>query len=257
MNTYTNAQLDKRLTHSTFRLYTIIYRLTQYTEEGFNLTNEEITEKIGLSSSTISASLRQLKDLGYVSISKGQKVSVEGQIRILNDGAYRTIKVTDKEAIKKSEAKKELNWKEDEKFISFYNRYREAVKSQGRPMNTNQKNAYKLYVKVKNKRELINNTNEYTRQMRETNTFLKDLSTWLNVKNELWINEEYTGKHRTYNENVDYYFYTLKTLWYKVNGSQCNTRELQDLVEKLVQAKDIDKLEGYVEKWEKKLGQVK
>jgi len=257
MNTYTNAQLDKRLTHSTFRLYTLIYRLHEMTEEGFHLTNEEITEKIGLSSSTISASLKQLKDLGYVIISKGTKVSVDGQIRILNDGAYRSIEVTDKEAIKKSEPKKELNWKKDERFISFYTRYREAVKSQGRTMNTNQKNAYKLYVKITNKRELINNTNEYTRQMRETNTYLKDLSTWLNTKNELWINDEYSGKQRTYIENVNYYFDTLKNLWYKVNGTQCNTRELQDLVERLVQDKNIEKLEEYVEKWEKKVAQVK
>jgi len=255
MKSFGEALSDKRLKDSTFRLYCCIWKAMEINNRPFVKTNKEITEYTGMSESTITRALNQLIDLDYVNVSKGQKVSVDGQIRILNDNPYRTIEVTDNIETKKT--KKELNWKEDEKFVSFFNRYREAVKSQGRPMNTNQKNAYKLYVKVKNKRELINNTNEYTRQMRETNTYLKDLSTWLNTKNELWINDEYSGKQRTYNENVDYYFYTLKTLWYKVNGSHCNTRELQDLVEKLVQAKDIEKLEYYVEKWEKKLAQVK
>jgi len=245
---------DLRLKPTTFRLYALIFNAIHYTKKGFTMTNNEIEEAIGLSNATTQRALNQLIELNYISISKGQKIRLDGQIKILNDEAYRTINVN---GLEPKKAKKELDWKEDEKFISFYNRYRDAVKSMGKKMNTNQKNAYKLYVKIKDKRELINNTNEYTRQMRETNTYLKDLSTWLNIKNEHWINDEYSGKQRTYNENVNYYFDTLRVLWYKVNGSQCNTRELRDLVEKLVRAKDIEKLEGYVEKWEKKLAQVK
>ena len=200
MKSFGEALSDKKLKDSTFRLYCCIWKSMEVNNKPFIKTNTEITDYTGMSESTITRALKQLIDLGYVTVSKGQKVNIDGQIRILNDESYRTLNVTDKVEVKKD--KKVLNWKEDEKFVSFYNRYREAIKSQGRPMNTNQKNAYKLYVKIKNKEELFSNTNEYCRQMRETNTYLKDLSTWLNVKNELWINDDYVS--RPVMKQVDY-----------------------------------------------------
>lgn len=255
MKSFGEALQDKRLKDSTFRLYCCIWKAMEINNKPFIKTNEEINEYTGMSTSTITRALNQLIDLDYVRVTKGQKVSVDGQIRILNDNPYRTIEVTDN--IDKKKTKKELDWRQDNKFVSFYNRYKEAVKSMGRPMNTNQKNAYKLYVKIKNKEELINNTNEYCRQMRATNTYLKDLSTWLNLKNELWINEEYTAVKRSYNENVEYYFDRLKSLCYQVEGHNNRVVKIREVVEKFVAEKNLAQLDELVKIWEEKLAQLK
>ena len=119
MKSFGEALSDKRLKDSTFRLYCCIWKALEVNDKPFIKTNKEITEYTGMSESTITRGINQLMDLGYITVSKGQKVSVDGQIRILNNEAYRTINVTDNiEA--KPKTKSEKNIKSEQSFELFW-----------------------------------------------------------------------------------------------------------------------------------------
>ena len=121
MKTFEEALRDKNLNDSTCRLYMCIWKNIQMTPNGFTKTNEEITEYLGHSRTTISKSIAQLIELGYITKSTGQKVNTNGQITIANGEAYRTLTVTDnvevkskKDSPKKIESIKnfEIFWKD-------------------------------------------------------------------------------------------------------------------------------------------------
>jgi len=174
MKSFGEALSDKRLKDSTFRLYCCIWKSMEVNNKPFIKTNLEITDYTGMSESTITRGIKQLIDLGYVTVSKGQKVSIEGQIRILNDNPYRTINVTDNIEVKnkKISAKKEEGIKTFEIFwnnkVKNKKGKESALKSWLRLTIEEQRLAYKMI--------------GYYYKTVEDSRYFAHVSTWLNGK---------------------------------------------------------------------------
>ena len=69
MKSFGEALQDKRLKDSTFRLYCSIWKNVEIGNKSFIKTNLEITDYTGMSESTITRGIKQLIDLGYVTVS--------------------------------------------------------------------------------------------------------------------------------------------------------------------------------------------
>jgi hypothetical protein len=175
MKSFGEALSDKRLKDSTFRLYCCVWKAMEINNKPFIKTNKEITDYTGMSESTITRALNQLIDLNYVQVSKGQKVSLDGQIRILNDNPYRTIEVTDdniKPRTQKVSQKKEEGIKTFEIFWNNKVKNKKgkeaALKSWLRLTIEEQRLAYKMI--------------GYYYKTVEDSKYFAHVSTWLNGK---------------------------------------------------------------------------
>jgi predicted transcriptional regulator len=170
-----------------FKLLHVIYEDVNSSMNECVLTNEQLAKSIGESESTVKRCISKLEESGILTRQIDKAIKTATGIK--HESNPRTINLTGLKKIKKIS-----NWKEDEKFASFYNRYRDSAKKVGSLIGANQKTAYKLYIKIKDKEELINNTNEYCRQMISTNTFIKGITSWLNNTSQHWINDDYVAR---------------------------------------------------------------
>tara|TARA_R110002051_G_scaffold319374_1_gene403337 strand:- start:1219 stop:2007 length:789 start_codon:yes stop_codon:yes gene_type:complete len=262
MKTYYQAQT--KLKPAQFMLYSAIFTTIQYTGKDFIMTDSELADKYeGLSERSITRHLPELVAEGYITLSKGQKINLNGQITILNDGAYRTISTTATiKPTKNAKKKVELNWEEDEKFISFYNRYRDSSLKVGSRIGANKKTAYKLYVKIKDKEELFANTNEYARQMIDTNTYMKGITAWLNNTHQHWINDDYVVRPVKVNVHEENFkrmredYIELKML-YSQAGEAIDLKALENKMMRYYKSNTYNKVNKEIKRLQDKLGQVK
>tara|TARA_R110002012_G_scaffold231709_1_gene404401 strand:- start:948 stop:1613 length:666 start_codon:yes stop_codon:yes gene_type:complete len=174
MKTFEQALSDKRLNHTTFRLYICIWKNIQMTNTGFTKTNAEITDYLGISPATISNCIEQLIELGYVTKSKGQKINHNGQIVILNDGAYRTLHVTDNVEVKP----KKVSKKKEEGIKTFEIFWNNKVKNK-KGKETALKSWLRLTIE---EQRLAYKMIGYYYKTVEDSKYYAHVSTWLNGK---------------------------------------------------------------------------
>ena len=137
MKTYHQAQT--KLQPAEFMLYSAIFNTIQFTGENFTMTTPEIADTYqGLNETSIKRSLKVLIDEGYVTVKRGTKVNLNGQITILNGEPYRTIIPTDKVTPTKN-AKKKDNKESLERFDKFWS---DKVKKENKKGKENAKRAW-------------------------------------------------------------------------------------------------------------------
>jgi hypothetical protein len=177
MKTFYQAQT--KLKPAPFMLYSAIFTTIQYTGEDFIMTDAELAEKYeGLSERTITRYLPELVAEGYITLSHGQKINLNGQITILNGEAYRTIKPTD--VIKPTKNSKivknrESNNKSIETFEIFWkNRVKNKIGKDA---------ALKAWIKLSiEEQRLAYKMISYYYNTIDDSKFFAHTSTWLNGK---------------------------------------------------------------------------
>ena len=176
MKSFGEALSDKRLKDSTFRLYCCVWKAMEINNKPFIKTNKEITDYTGMSESTITRALNQLIDLDYVHVSKGQKVSLDGQIRILNDNPYRTIEVTDNNI--KPKTNKKVSQKKEEGMKTFEIFWNNKVKNK-----KGKEAALKSWLRLTiEEQRLAYKMIGYYYKTVEDSRYYAHVSTWLNGK---------------------------------------------------------------------------
>ena len=177
MKTYYQARTQ--LKPHTYMLYSHIFNSIQHTSEDFTMTTPEIAEELsGLAESTIEKHLKILIDEGYVTISHGQKINLNGQITILNGEPYRTIKpTTEVKPTNKSKIVKnrESNNKSIETFEIFWkNRVKNKIGKDA---------ALKAWIKLSiEEQRLAYKMISYYYNTIDDSKFFAHTSTWLNGK---------------------------------------------------------------------------
>ena len=193
-NTFYTAITDSRLSTSSKVLYSFIFAATEFSPQGYcDSTNKKITESIQLSKSTITTCIEQLKEFNYITQVDIKRVRTQdGLFSSSNGEAYRQLHPSNITVTPK--AKKVLDWRKDETFVKFYKMY---VSGSIKTGNDNQATAYRLYIKIDNKEELITNTKEYLAQSKAADTYTKNISSWLNNTKQYWINDIYIPNHKS------------------------------------------------------------
>ena len=199
MKTYYQAQT--KLKPAQFMLYSAIFTTIQYTGKDFIMTDSELADKYeGLSERSITRHLPELVAEGYITLSKGQKINLNGQITILNDGAYRTISTTATiKPTKNAKKKTDKNKKSKETFEIFWkNRVKNKIGKEA---------AMKAWIRLSiEEQRLAYKMIGYYYKTVEDSRYFSHTSTWLNGKR--FNDENITPSHEApagnrFNEHVE------------------------------------------------------
>jgi hypothetical protein len=199
MKTYIHAL--KELKTAPFKLYAAIYNTVNHTEDDFDMTNKDIADKYeGLSESTVERCIPILVAEGYITLSHGKKINLNGQITILNDGAYRTIKPTDViKPTKNAKNKTDKNSKSKETFEIFWkNRVKNKIGKEA---------ALKAWIRLSiEEQRLAYKMIGYYYKTVEDSRYFSHTSTWLNGKR--FNDENITPSHEApagnrFNEHIE------------------------------------------------------